>query len=103
MNAKAKRIHSLKRLLWALTIVNLIAVLLLFTYWGVTSGYAGSSIAEIRPAAAETEEGQRLLLVYDRLRDRYGRVTMWISLLLLGQIVVYTLMDRRLAREIRNE
>jgi len=100
MDDKAKRIHSIRRLVWTLGIANVIALLLLFSYHGVMTRYAWASVAEIRPEAESTEVGQRLVQVYDGLSDRYARATLWSCVVLLVQLVVLAVIDYRLAKEL---
>lgn len=96
---RAKRIHSIRRLVWTLGIVNVIALLMLFTYYGVMTGKTEASIVEVRQEAEATENGQHLLLAYGDVNERYGRATMWTSVLLLVQLVVLAVIDFRLAKE----
>ena len=100
MNEKAKRIHSIKRLVWLLGIVNVVALLLLFSLYGVMTGKSEASIVEVRPEVEVTENGRHLLLAYDRLSERYGQATMWTCVLLLVQLVIFAMVDGRLAKQL---
>ncbi len=96
---RAKRIHSIRRLVWTLGVVNLVALLMLFVYYGVMTGKTEASIVEVRQEAEVTDNGQRLLLAYDDLNDRHGQAMLWTGGLLIVQLVVLAVIDFRLAKE----
>jgi len=101
MNEKAKRIHSIKRLVWLLGIVNVIALLLLFTIPSYILATEVARSSEIRSQAVQTENEQLLLLTVDGLRDDFSTALIWIVVLLITQMVTFVIIDRRLERELQ--
>jgi SNF family Na+-dependent transporter len=100
MDDKAKRIHSIRRLVWTLGIVNVVALLMLFTFYGVMTGKTEASIVEVRQEAEATESGQHLLQAYGDVNVRYGRATLWTCVVLVVELVVLAVIDFRLAKEL---
>lgn len=101
MNAKAKRIHSLKRFLWVLGIVNLIALLMLLTIPAYTISMGNAMISEARSQSTLTDNEQLLMSRFDSVVASWGRATIWTCVLLIMQIIVFVFMDRRLTTELR--
>ncbi|MFB3430043.1 MAG: hypothetical protein ABL309_03915 [Phycisphaerales bacterium] len=101
MDDNAKRMHSIKRLVWTLGIVNVVALLLVSTIPPYILGAELARSLEIRSQTSKTENEQLLLLTVDGLRDDFSTAMLWIVVLLITQIVGLVVIDLRLARELR--